>query len=116
MNIHDPKLAPKVTTGAIPGSRKTHVKIRPGLTVAMREVPLDKSANAKPLRLYDTSGPYTDEGVEIDVMKGLPQLRRDWIVARGDVEEIPGRAAKPEDDGLKPGQVQTLPVFDRSKM
>jgi phosphomethylpyrimidine synthase len=116
MNIHDKKLAPKVTTGAIPGSRKTYVEIRDGLKVAMREIPLDKSSGEQPLRLYDTSGPYTDEGANIDVTKGLPPLRRDWILARGDVEEIPGREAKPEDDGLKPGQVQTLPVFDRAHM
>ena len=82
MNIHDPKLAPKVTTGAIPGSRKVHVEIRPGLTVAMREVPLDKSANEKPLRLYDTSGPYSDEGVQIDVMKGLPEPVRLYRAVR----------------------------------
>src|SRR5688572_12964739 len=111
MNIHDRKLAPKVTTGAIPGSRKVQVEIRDGLKVAMREIPLDKSSGEKPLRIYDTSGPYTDEGADIDVTKGLPELRRAWIVERGDVEEVAGRAQKPEDDGLKEGQVQKLPVF-----
>jgi phosphomethylpyrimidine synthase len=114
MNVHDKKLAPKVTTGAVPGSRKIHLEIRDGLKIAMREIPLAKESNEPPLRIYDTSGPYTDEGAEIDVTKGLPELRRAWIMARGDVEEVAGRDAKPEDDGLKAGQVQKLPVFDRT--
>jgi len=114
MNIHDPKLAPKVTTGPVPGSRKVHVEVRDGIKVAMREIPLAKESNEQPLRVYDTSGPYTDPGADIDLARGLSLLRRDWIVARGDVEEVEGRAQKPEDDGLKAGQIQKLPVFDRT--
>ncbi len=77
-----------------------------------REVPL--SGGEPPVRLYDTSGPYTDDSVEIDIDKGLAGLRRDWILARGDVEEYDGRARKPEDDGLKPGEKLTVPQFDRA--
>jgi phosphomethylpyrimidine synthase len=112
--MHDKTLAPKVTTGALPGSRKTYIDVRDGLRVAMREIPLAREAGESPLRVYDTSGPYTDPAAAIDLAKGLPELRRDWILARGDVEEVMGRAARPEDDGLKAGQVQKLPVFDRS--
>jgi phosphomethylpyrimidine synthase len=66
--------------------------------VPFREVGL--SGGEPPVRLYDTSGPYTDNRVAIDIKKGLKPIRRDWILARGDVEEYEGRHRKPEDDGL----------------
>ena len=87
----------KVTTGPIRGSRKVHVG---PLKVAMREIDLEPSSGEPSLRVYDTSGPYTDPDARIDIMAGLPALRRDWIVARGDVEEYDARAVKPEDNGL----------------
>ena len=43
-----------------------------------------------PVVVYDTSGPYTDPDVEIDVHQGLPSVRGEWIRARGDVEEVQG--------------------------
>ncbi|HEY9581256.1 MAG TPA: phosphomethylpyrimidine synthase ThiC, partial [Rhizorhapis sp.] len=86
----------RVTTGPIRGSRKIHVGDR---KVAMREIVLE--GGEPPVRVYDTSGPYSDPDVHIDIMAGLPQLRRDWIMARGDVEEYDARAVKPEDNGLK---------------
>ncbi len=91
----------KVTTGPIRGSRKIHVEGPQGVRVAMREISLEPSANEPPVRVYDCSGPYTDDKAHIDIMAGLPALRRDWIVGRGDVEEYDGRAIKPEDNGLK---------------
>jgi phosphomethylpyrimidine synthase len=104
----------KVTTGALPGSRKIHVEgSRPDIRVAMREVDLEPSAGEPPVRIYDTSGPYTDPAAQVDITQGLPQIRRPWILARGDVEEYEGRAHKPEDDGLKPGEVIGVPVFNR---
>src|SRR5580704_4338253 len=95
-----------VTRGALPGSRKLVVD-----GVPFREVPL--SGGEPPVRLYDTSGPYTDDSVTIDIEKGLAARRREWILARGDVEEYEGRARKPEDDGLKPGETLTVPQFQR---
>ncbi len=91
-----------VTTGAIRGSRKIHVPCAniPGAGVAMREILLEPSANEPPLRVYDTSGPYTDPRAQIDINMGLSQLRRDWIVARGDVESYDAREIRPEDNGL----------------
>ncbi|MFD7497819.1 phosphomethylpyrimidine synthase ThiC [Streptomyces sp. NPDC059832] len=71
---------------------------RPDLRVPVRQVHL---TNGKDVTLYDTSGPYTDPTVETDVRRGLAPLRENWIVARGDTEEYPGRPARPEDDGLK---------------
>jgi phosphomethylpyrimidine synthase len=91
----------KVTTGPIRGSRKIHVEGPQGVRVAMREIALEPSANEVPVRVYDCSGPYTDSNAHIDIMAGLPALRRDWIMGRGDVEEYDGRGIKPEDNGLK---------------
>jgi len=89
----------KVTTGPIRGSKKIHVQTASGLSVAMREIALEPSANEPPVRVYDTSGPYTDPNARIDIMAGLPELRRDWIRSRGDVEEVTQREVKPEDNG-----------------
>ncbi|WP_406501318.1 phosphomethylpyrimidine synthase ThiC [Streptomyces sp. NBC_01590] len=71
---------------------------RPDLRVPVRQVHL---TNGKDVTLYDTSGPYTDPTVETDVRRGLAPLRENWITARGDTEEYPGRPGRPEDDGLK---------------
>jgi phosphomethylpyrimidine synthase len=90
-----------VTTGPIRGSRKVHVaaKSGSGIRVAMREIDLEPSSGEPSIRVYDTSGPYTDPAVSIDIMAGLPALRRDWILARNDVEAYDGRAVRPEDNG-----------------
>lgn len=108
------KLEIGVTTGPIRGSRKIHVESArfPGLTVAMREISLEPSSGEPPVRVYDTSGPYTDTNVIIDIAAGLPKLRRDWIVGRGDVEEYDAREVKPEDNGLKgPDRSAGVPAF-----
>jgi phosphomethylpyrimidine synthase len=85
-----------VTTGPIRGSKKVHVG---PLKVAMREIHLEPSCGEPPVRVYDTSGPYTDPNAAIDIAAGLPELRRDWIRARGDVEDVAQREVKPEDNG-----------------
>src|SRR3954453_4179551 len=87
-----------VTTGPIRGSRKIHVEGRDGLRVAMRAVDLEPSSGEPPVVLYDTSGPYTDPAQLIDILAGLPELRRDWIRERGDVEEVAQREVRPEDN------------------
>ena len=95
-----------VSTGPLPASRKIYVsgKRHPDLRVPMREIDLAPTANEPPVRVYDTSGPYTDPDARIDIRKGLSPVRAAWIRARGDVEEYDGRAVKPEDDGLKRGE------------
>jgi phosphomethylpyrimidine synthase len=85
-----------VTTGPIRGSKKVHVG---PLKVAMREIHLEPSCGEPPVRVYDTSGPYTDPNAAIDIAAGLPELRQDWIRARGDVEDVAQREVKPEDNG-----------------
>ncbi|GGB74892.1 phosphomethylpyrimidine synthase ThiC [Henriciella pelagia] len=92
---------PQVTTGPLPASRKvyTHPKADPSLSVPRRLIDLHPSANEEPVPVYDTSGPYSDPSVTIDVEKGLARHRTEWILARGGVEEYEGREVKPEDNG-----------------
>ncbi|MBA4765748.1 MAG: phosphomethylpyrimidine synthase ThiC [Erythrobacter sp.] len=101
-----------VTTGPIRGSRKVHVgaKSGSGVRVAMREIDLEGGEPS--VRVYDTSGPYTDPDAVIDIRKGLEQKRREWILARGDVEEYDAREVKPEDNGqLGPDRSGGVPAF-----
>ncbi|WP_324698155.1 phosphomethylpyrimidine synthase ThiC [Novosphingobium aerophilum] len=103
------KLEIGVTTGPIRGSKKIHVG---PLGVAMREIRLEPGSGEAPVRVYDTSGPYTDPNVTIDIAAGLAAKRREWIVARGDVEEYDARAVKPEDNGqLGPDRSGGVPAF-----
>jgi phosphomethylpyrimidine synthase len=103
------KLEIGVTTGPIRGSKKIHVGER---RVAMREIAVEPTSGEPPVRVYDTSGPYTDPDALIDIHAGLPLLRREWQLARGDVEDYQGRAVKPEDNGLKgPDRSAGVPAF-----
>jgi phosphomethylpyrimidine synthase len=86
----------EVTTGPITGSRKAYQQgSRPDLAVPAREVLLSTGAA---VRLYDTSGPYTEAGFTADLRTGLPRRRAGWIAGRGDTEEYPdavdGRVAR----------------------
>ena len=73
--------------------------------VAMREITLHDKEQPK-FVVYDTSGPYTDELVKIDINKGLAKKRAEWIAARGDVENYQGREVQPEDNGFKEWQLK----------
>ncbi|MGC1579259.1 MAG: phosphomethylpyrimidine synthase ThiC, partial [Beijerinckiaceae bacterium] len=103
MTIHvdKPAGAPAtVTTGPIQGSRRVFSSPsgRPDIAVPFREVMLSDPAE-KPVRLYDTSGPYTDETAAIDLGKGAPRVREPWIEKRG-YARVEGRSVKPEDNGV----------------
>ncbi len=89
-----------VTTGAIAGSRKIYSapSDRPDITVPFREVALDRTALEPPVRLYDTSGAYTDDTATIDLTGGLHPVRAAWLAARGFDTPV-ARAVKPEDNG-----------------
>ncbi len=83
-----------ITRDPFPGSEKIYVrgKIHP-IKVAMRKVTIENpqingNGKATSITLYDTSGPYTDPDRKLDVRKGLPRLRQEWITDRGDVEEL----------------------------
>lgn len=90
------------------GSKKVYVEgTRPDILVPMREIKLSPTTGSfgeeenAPVRVYDTSGPYTDPTYKVDITKGLPALRSAWIKERGDVEEYEGRTIKPEDNGFR---------------
>ncbi|MCL6633969.1 MAG: phosphomethylpyrimidine synthase ThiC [Alicyclobacillus herbarius] len=107
-----------------PNSRKVYVTgSRPDIRVPFREIVLSPTTGRfgeqenPPLRVYDTSGPYGDPAVTTDVRRGLPPLRRPWVLERGDVEEYEGRALTPADDGVKdPSRLgEGIPVGLRRK-
>lgn len=85
-----------ITIGPICGSNKIYIGAH---RVAMREIALNPSANEAPVRVYDTSGPYTDPKINVDINKGLAPLRKDWILNRNDVETYKGREIQPQDNG-----------------
>ena len=99
-------VTPKVTTGALPASRKIYARpeAAPELRVPLREIILEATANEPNLPLYDTTGVYTDPDVVIDVEKGLARTRIEWVKERGGVEEYQGRPIKPVDNGNVTGK------------
>lgn len=91
-------MAHHITRSPFPNSKKIYVegKIHP-IHVAMREITLSptKLSNGSlehnpPVTVYDTSGSYTDENSEINIEKGLPRIREQWILDRNDVEILEG--------------------------
>jgi phosphomethylpyrimidine synthase len=97
---------PKVTTGPIAGSHKIFSvpEMAPDLRVPLREIPLTEGSGEEPVRVYDPSGPYTDNDVAIDVEKGLKRSRVAWVKERGGVEEYEGREIKAIDNGNVTGK------------
>jgi len=106
---------PQVAGEAIRGSRKAYLQgSRADLRVPVREILLTPLDGEPPpaVRVYDSSGPYTDTEARLDIRQGLPALRQRWIEERGDVEEYQGREVQPVDDGLKrPEHLQNLQRF-----
>ncbi|MBM3876896.1 MAG: phosphomethylpyrimidine synthase, partial [Verrucomicrobia bacterium] len=97
----------------LPASRKIFVagKIHPEVRVPMREISVTPTKSYtgavtpnEPVRVYDCSGPWGDPAFTGTPEEGLPALRRDWILQRGDVEEIDGREVKPQDNGYLSGK------------
>ena len=82
---------------SFPASRKFYSEgSQPSIRVPFRQVTLTPTTGRfgqednAPLNIYDTSGPYSDPSARLDLRQGLPALRREWIMARGDVEEYEG--------------------------
>lgn len=111
---------------SLTGSRKIYV---PGklhnIQVAMREITVGDTVNHSfgkeetvanaPVTVYDTSGPYTDPAVSIDLRKGLPRLRESWIINRNDVEKQDAFSSaysnqRLNDEKLKPLQLDRKSV------
>ena len=108
MNSTDTTAESLASDTPLPNSRRVYTpgSLHPGLRVPMREISLAPTKafdgtmiNNEPVRVYDTSGPWGDPAISSSVEKGLPALRRDWILQRGDAEEYDGRPVQPVDDG-----------------
>src|ERR1700694_1245500 len=99
--VNTAELKPAVTTGPLPSSRKIFVTPdeAPDVRVPLREIILSEGAGEPNLPVYDTSGPYTDSDVVIDVNKGLRRHRTAWVLERGGVEEYEGRPGQAVDNG-----------------
>ena len=106
MDERDERRMPAVTTGPLPASGKIFVPgvLHPDIRVPMREIALHPTAGEPPVVVYDSSGPYTAAGAEIDIERGLPRLREAWIRRRGDVEAVEPRRLRPEDNGHADGR------------
>ncbi len=116
----------------LPSSQKIYVETngntsnqtKHNLRVPFREIALSPSRNFKDeleenpsVRVYDTSGVWTDETVKCDVREGLPTLRRDWVIRRNDVEEYVGREIVPQDNGyLTKGAEAVAKIKDAGKL
>ncbi len=101
----------QVTTGPLPASRKVYTgDSARGLRVPHRDISLHPSAGEPPLRVYDTSGPYTDPAVNIDIEAGLPRWREAWVEARGDTRVDSGRPLQDVDNG-NPSAANRVPSF-----
>jgi phosphomethylpyrimidine synthase len=98
---------PDTDKTALPNSRRIYVEgSQPGVRVPFREIDQNPTRNFdgtleenSPVRVYDTSGPWGDPAMRSEVSEGLPALRRQWILERGEIEEYPGREVTPIDDG-----------------
>ena len=93
-----------ITRGALTGSKKIYVRGKlHDIEVAMREISLsettlktkgaDKKTTNHPVTVYDTSGPYTDDQIKINISNGLNKLREDWIIERNDTENLSGHSS-----------------------
>ncbi|MBA3242427.1 MAG: phosphomethylpyrimidine synthase ThiC [Acidobacteria bacterium] len=110
----------------LPNSRRVYVEggAQQGVRVPFREVSLSPTRQPdgrveenEPVRVYETAGPWGDPAERHDVRDGLPPLRREWIVARGDTEEYEGRVVLPQDDGyLTAGAAEYATQKDKGRL
>jgi phosphomethylpyrimidine synthase len=112
-----------------PNSRKVYASgsLHPDIRVPFREITLTRTKLANgyeenpPVRVYDTTGPASEQGVAADgavtmhdVRNGLAPMRRDWVKGRGDVEEYEGRHVRPEDNGYS-NEDQLIRAYSKEK-
>ena len=106
----------RIPTGPRAGGVKVYVagELYPDIRVPFREVAVHPSANEPPVTMYDSSGPYTDPNVTIDIKRGLPKVKSSWQLDRGDIAPVLNpREVKPEDNGHASGK-HLAPRFDVS--
>jgi len=121
-----------LTGQPFPNSKKVYVEgSQPGVRVGMREIALSDTfvggseedpiyEKNDPIRVYDTSGPYTDPDFELNVRKGLPKFRQAWITGRGDTELLDHKSSqfaqqRMADEGLDHIRFEHLPQVRRAK-
>jgi len=129
-------IKPSKIESTLPNSRRIYIDGQQAcVRVAFREIDQNATRNFDgsleenpPVRVYDTSGPYGDPSIHCDVREGLPALRREWIVGRGDVEEYEGRELQPIDDGYltfdaanharqkEKGRLEDFPALSRTPL
>ena len=101
-------LVPEITTGSLPASRKVYATGQThDIRVPLRQIDVTGEA---PLSVYDSSGPYTDPGAQIDIARGLPEVRGGWLHAQGLIEEYEARAVTDADNGFATG-ARLTPAF-----
>ncbi|WP_099292335.1 phosphomethylpyrimidine synthase ThiC [Butyricimonas sp. Marseille-P3923] len=92
----------KISSGPLPGSEKIYVKGEMfDIKVPMRRIALSptididgKKVENEPVVVYDTSGPYTDPDYKVDLHKGLPKIREQWIADRNDTIKLDGLSSE----------------------
>ena len=92
----------KISSGPLPGSEKIYVKGEMfDIKVPMRRIALSptididgKKVENEPVVVYDTSGPYTDPDHKVDLHKGLPKIREQWIADRNDTIKLDGLSSE----------------------
>jgi len=107
----------------LPASKKIYIESN-RLRVPFREIELTHSKTMDgtleenpPVRVYDTSGPWTDPDHKHNIREGLPAHRQEWIVERGHVEEYSGREILPQDNGyLTKGAEDVAKVNENGKL
>ncbi|MCG7570621.1 phosphomethylpyrimidine synthase ThiC [Pseudoalteromonas ruthenica] len=121
-----------LTGQPFPNSKKVYVEgSQPGVRVGMREIALSDTfvggseedpiyEKNDPIRVYDTSGPYTDPDFELNVRKGLPKFRQAWIAERDDTELLDHKSSqfaqqRMADEGLDHIRFEHLPQVRRAK-
>jgi phosphomethylpyrimidine synthase len=89
-----------ITRKPLPASTKVYLKgnIFKDIEVPVREIGLTDGSS---VTVYDTSGPYTDPSIDINVHQGINDIRSKWIAARADTEQYEGREMQPLDNGIK---------------
>ncbi len=102
-----------LSLGPVRGSQKYYLG---DLKVPFKKIQLTKGADRDFFLTYDTSGVYTEDDATqtVNLRKGLKQIRRQWILDRGDVEEYRGREVKPEDNGITASVKSSVEQFDLS--
>ncbi len=113
--MHSNKLS-NITRGAFPKSKKIYIEgSLHNIKVPMREINIggtkevgSKKVPNTPITIYDTSGPYTDPNYQVDLNKGLPRLRENWVLAREDVKELAEKTSEYGKERLKDNSLDSI--------